>query len=81
MENEAFQKRCCVNIKCPHCEKDIKTNVDHECGVNTWLICFFLCVLTACCCFIPLLSNKFKDIIHTCPYCKNEVGINEFEIC
>ena len=47
MESEAFEKTYSVNIKCPYCEKDISTNIEHECGVNTWLVCFFLCVFTA----------------------------------
>ncbi|CAD8056684.1 unnamed protein product [Paramecium primaurelia] len=59
IESEVYEKDCRLNIKCPHCEKDIKTNLEHECGVNTWLMCFFLCVLTA----LEQKSLKCADIV------------------
>lgn len=63
-----------ISCTCPTCHEPITTQVHHENGTLTWLLCVILCIFTLICFFIPFLINSLKDIVHTCPNCHNVVG-------
>jgi lipopolysaccharide-induced tumor necrosis factor-alpha factor len=71
-----------VRTSCPHCHADIATTVEYESGTMTWLVCgiivlvgllVFWCALLGCC-FIPFCINDCKDVIHSCPACKQTLS-------
>ena len=71
-----------MQMVCPHCQSTIMTNVTYEAGTLTWLSVGFLFILgfflliSWCLCWIPLLMDGLKDIVHTCPNCHHVVGTN-----
>ncbi|XP_052104606.1 lipopolysaccharide-induced tumor necrosis factor-alpha factor homolog [Mytilus californianus] len=73
--NNPAQNEHPVSTKCPHCQIDITTEREYVVGSCTWLWCILLgtmgCIF---CCFLPFLWKGAKDVVHTCPNCKKEVG-------
>lgn len=64
-----------LQMRCPQCQADIVTSTDLELGTFAWC----MCVLIACFwlwpfCFIALCIDSLKDVIHSCPNCKKELG-------
>jgi len=59
---------------CQFCQANIVTNVSHEMGGGSWLICLGLCFFTGCCCCLPCCINGLQDAVHQCPNCKKVVG-------
>ncbi|KAL4472662.1 hypothetical protein ABPG74_018611 [Tetrahymena malaccensis] len=69
-------------IECPKCLKVCQTKIQVKSGKNTYLCSGLLFVLSVgLCCVLPLLSSGFKDKIHFCSACGNQVGIHKFRIC
>ncbi|XP_070580668.1 cell death-inducing p53-target protein 1-like [Ptychodera flava] len=65
-----------AQTRCPHCQKDIVTDITYESGTCTILVCV-LCCLVGCdmgCCLIPFCMDDFKDCVHRCPNCSAVVG-------
>ncbi|KAK6191001.1 hypothetical protein SNE40_002751 [Patella caerulea] len=63
-------------IICQHCNATVTTSVSYETGMLTWAASGILC-LVGCwfgCCLIPFCVNASKDVIHTCPNCKQLNG-------
>ncbi|CAL1529736.1 unnamed protein product [Lymnaea stagnalis] len=65
-----------VHTNCPHCRAEVVTGTHYEAGTFTWLFC---CVLwfVGCglgCCFIPFCVDGCKDVIHTCPNCRQQIA-------
>ncbi|KAH9489203.1 hypothetical protein Btru_045596 [Bulinus truncatus] len=65
-----------VHMNCPHCHAEIVTRPHFETGTFTWIIC---CVLffVGCsfgCCFIPFCLDGCKDVIHSCPNCRQQIA-------
>merc|ERR1712150_382568 len=65
-----------VNTNCQSCKKDIVTKLDYETGTCAYCSCIMLAFLGFIlgCCLIPLFLKQFKDVIHSCPECKAQVG-------
>ena len=63
-----------VNQICQFCQQNIMTNVRHEMGGGSWLICLGLCFFSPCCCCLPCCINGLQDVVHHCPSCKRVVG-------
>lgn len=66
-----------VSMTCPHCQASIVTATDYTPGTLTWLSCGAT-ALVGCwlgCCLIPFCVDALKDVIHSCPNCKNQVGV------
>ncbi|XP_071126345.1 lipopolysaccharide-induced tumor necrosis factor-alpha factor homolog isoform X1 [Mytilus edulis] len=65
-----------VRTQCPACQADIMTSTRYETGTLTWIsigaLCLFGCWLG--CCLIPLCVDPCKDVVHSCPNCKQMVG-------
>ncbi|KAK7507192.1 hypothetical protein BaRGS_00001127 [Batillaria attramentaria] len=65
-----------VHTRCPHCQAEIMTATHYETGTFTWIICLILC-LVGCdlgCCLIPFCVDGCKDVIHSCPNCRQQVA-------
>ncbi|KAK7111447.1 lipopolysaccharide-induced tumor necrosis factor-alpha factor homolog isoform X1 [Littorina saxatilis] len=65
-----------VHTRCPHCQAEIVSATHFETGTFTWIICLILC-LVGCdfgCCLIPFCVDGCKDVIHTCPNCRQQVA-------
>ncbi|VDL96882.1 unnamed protein product, partial [Schistocephalus solidus] len=65
-----------VDAVCSGCNKKIKTNVEYKVGNCTWLSCALIfALLGPCFCFlIPFCIDNYKDAIHTCPQCGQNIG-------
>ncbi|XP_014662288.1 PREDICTED: lipopolysaccharide-induced tumor necrosis factor-alpha factor homolog [Priapulus caudatus] len=64
-------------VQCPHCQQHVNTVCEYETGMFAWLIVGVLC-LVGCwlgCCLIPLCIDDCKDVRHTCPNCRNNIGM------
>ncbi|XP_025081454.1 cell death-inducing p53-target protein 1 homolog isoform X2 [Pomacea canaliculata] len=65
-----------VHTRCPHCQAEILTGTHYETGTFTWIVCLILC-LVGCdlgCCLIPFCVDSCKDVVHTCPNCRQQVS-------
>ncbi|XP_011402524.1 PREDICTED: cell death-inducing p53-target protein 1 homolog [Amphimedon queenslandica] len=71
-----------IQMVCPHCQTQMMTNVSYEAGTMTWLavgfffILGFFVLISWCLCWLPLMMDGLKDIVHTCPNCNHVVGTN-----
>ncbi|RNA17581.1 lipopolysaccharide-induced tumor necrosis factor-alpha factor [Brachionus plicatilis] len=66
----------------PYCLAEIITKIDYKSGLTNWLACGGICISGLCllfpwfgCQFIPFCINDLKDVVHSCPNCKKELGI------
>jgi len=59
---------------CPYCKKTVKTYIQYEDNIIVWGLCFALFCFTVVLFWLPFIFNQLKDIVHYCPYCRNEVG-------
>eukprot|EP00095_Tigriopus_kingsejongensis_P004010 maker-scaffold874_size86240-snap-gene-0.15 protein:Tk04010 transcript:maker-scaffold874_size86240-snap-gene-0.15-mRNA-1 annotation:"litaf homolog" len=64
-----------VNMVCPHCQCQIRTQTDSEPGALAWILSGVLCVvgLWPCAC-IPCCIDTLNSVTHKCPNCKNFLG-------
>jgi lipopolysaccharide-induced tumor necrosis factor-alpha factor len=63
-----------VQMVCPYCKNTVVTSTHYDTGAMVWLVCLALFFFTFCCFFIAFLINDLKDVVHTCPNCRNVVG-------
>uniref|UniRef100_A0A3Q3EZX7 LITAF domain-containing protein n=1 Tax=Labrus bergylta TaxID=56723 RepID=A0A3Q3EZX7_9LABR len=66
-----------VQVFCPKCNQTVLTKVDYSSGLLTYLFCggLFLCGFVLGCCLIPFCVDRLKNAKHSCPTCKNELGV------
>ncbi|XP_033739959.1 lipopolysaccharide-induced tumor necrosis factor-alpha factor homolog [Pecten maximus] len=66
-----------IRMKCDACHQEILTSIHYETGMMVYLISIVCCVLglVAGCCLIPFCVNIFKDVIHSCPNCRHQLGV------
>ncbi|XP_076073539.1 uncharacterized protein LOC143045110 isoform X3 [Mytilus galloprovincialis] len=72
---QQFREAPC-NTACPHCRAQVITATQYETGTFAWIICLVLCIV-GCdlgCCFIPFCVDGCKDVIHTCPSCRQVIS-------
>ncbi|CAG5135646.1 unnamed protein product [Candidula unifasciata] len=65
-----------VHTNCPYCRAEVVTATSFETGTFAWVIC---CVLwfVGCglgCCLIPFCLDGCKDVIHSCPNCRQQIA-------
>lgn len=65
-----------MRMNCPSCKADIITSTNYEVGTLTWVIAgvIFLVGCVGGCCLIPFCMDGCKDVIHTCPNCRQIIG-------
>lgn len=66
-----------VTMTCPYCDNNITTICEYKIGILIILLAILICFILECwcgCCLIPLCIKGFKDVVHTCPVCKNILG-------
>ncbi|CAG5114504.1 unnamed protein product [Candidula unifasciata] len=71
-----------VRTMCPHCQADVVTATHYETGTFTWLACVIICFfgfknfVAFCigCCLFPFCINGCKDVVHTCPNCRQQIA-------
>ncbi|KAI8485470.1 LITAF domain-containing protein-like [Branchiostoma floridae x Branchiostoma belcheri] len=66
-----------VQLQCPHCNNNVRTDTERVVGAVTWLSSFMLIVMIIGLlglCFVPFFLDSTKDVRHTCPNCKNHLG-------
>ncbi|KAL5963882.1 hypothetical protein TSMEX_008413, partial [Taenia solium] len=61
---------------CPRCQREVLTNVTYESGLLTWILVVLIFFLGGPlgCCLIPFCCDCDKDVVHTCPHCKQTLG-------
>ncbi|KAK3755787.1 hypothetical protein RRG08_033964 [Elysia crispata] len=64
-------------IVCPHCQATVTTSTDYTTGLMTWLLAGGVCIVGCWlgCCLVPFCIDAGKDVVHTCPNCKRQVGM------
>ncbi|KAG0037559.1 hypothetical protein BGZ83_003374, partial [Gryganskiella cystojenkinii] len=65
-------------VVCQHCSYLILTETTPENGSCTYLgiLGLLLAGVTSCgCCLLPLCVTSFKDIMHSCPSCHEDIGL------
>lgn len=65
-----------VRLNCQSCQADIMTATHYETGMLTWMAVGIICLFGGWlgCCLIPFCVDACKDVVHTCPNCKQMVG-------
>ncbi|KAK6187674.1 hypothetical protein SNE40_005650 [Patella caerulea] len=65
-----------VHTRCPHCQAEIMTATHYETGTLSWIICLILCFVgcSAGCCLIPFCVDGCKDVVHSCPNCRQHIS-------
>jgi lipopolysaccharide-induced tumor necrosis factor-alpha factor len=62
-----------IKMKCHYCHADIETEVEFQIGSQSLAMCGF--TMPCLVCWIPLVMNRFKDAKHSCPQCKEHMGM------
>lgn len=65
-----------VRCQCPHCRAEVQTATYYETGTLTWVLCFVIFVVGCFmgCCLIPFCMDGAKDVVHTCPSCRQQIA-------
>jgi len=74
VQNRAIYGQTPLQQICQFCQANVVTNVSHEMGGGSWLICLGLLFFTGCCCCLPCCITGLQDAVHQCPNCKRVVG-------
>ncbi|GFS04664.1 lipopolysaccharide-induced TNF-alpha factor [Elysia marginata] len=68
-------RECPVHCICPHCRAEVQTATHYVTGTLAWVLCFVIFIVGGvCCCFIPFCMDSAKDVVHTCPSCRQQIG-------
>lgn len=74
-----FVSRFPEPIVCPYCGQTGSSVVTYDIGQGTWLLglilCCFGCVPCAC---VPCCLDDCKDAFHSCPNCRQLLGVKRY---
>lgn len=60
-------------ITCFYCREHVETEVEYQIGSQSIIMS---CITMPCLvCWVPLVMNRFKDTKHSCPNCKEHLGM------
>ncbi|KAI7819615.1 LITAF-like zinc ribbon domain-containing protein [Gamsiella multidivaricata] len=65
-------------VVCQHCRHLVQTETLPENGSCTYLgvLILLLAGVSSCgCCLLPLCMTSWKDIMHSCPNCQEDIGL------
>ncbi|KAF8566691.1 hypothetical protein P879_01328 [Paragonimus westermani] len=62
---------------CGRCETNIFTSIEYKNGPLTWILCVVIAIFGGIlgCCLIPFCCRDCQDVEHTCPRCRQFLGI------
>ncbi|XP_061181816.1 LITAF domain-containing protein-like [Saccostrea echinata] len=65
-----------VAMTCTYCQATITTTTRYETGTFTWVACGVIAFIGCWmgCCLIPFCIDGCKDVVHSCPSCRQTLG-------
>ncbi|CAG8487212.1 5414_t:CDS:2 [Ambispora leptoticha] len=63
-----------IKTHCPHCNKYVRTIVQHENGTCVYVLASGLFLTTVVLFWVPFFMDAVKDVKHSCPNCRNYLG-------
>ncbi|XP_041974488.1 lipopolysaccharide-induced tumor necrosis factor-alpha factor homolog [Aricia agestis] len=65
-----------VGMRCPHCQEDVMTRATYKNSTLTHIVAAVLGLLFwwLCCCVLPYVTKRWKDVEHYCPRCAVFLG-------
>ncbi|CAG8641847.1 5258_t:CDS:2 [Ambispora gerdemannii] len=63
-----------IKTQCPHCNKYVRTIVQHENGTCVYVLASGLFLTTVVLFWVPFFVDAVKDVKHSCPNCQNYLG-------
>ena len=64
---------CAMTASCPYCHQSMVTEIEPMIGSFSLLSAVIMAHCLLCC--VPLISDRFRDMKHSCPKCKSTIGI------
>ncbi|XP_077381358.1 lipopolysaccharide-induced tumor necrosis factor-alpha factor homolog [Festucalex cinctus] len=66
------------NIQCPHCHRQITTEIKQMPGRNAFIVCCVLAFSGLVCgfCLIPFMIPDMWDVHHYCPHCGKHLHVH-----
>uniref|UniRef100_A0A672Z8H2 LITAF domain-containing protein n=2 Tax=Sphaeramia orbicularis TaxID=375764 RepID=A0A672Z8H2_9TELE len=75
---QSLPRDCPGQMRCPHCNMTVTTQISYKNGWMTWLIVLTLFLFLFWPCFIiPFFVDSCKDVVHSCPICNNVIHIHK----
>ena len=66
-----------MTLVCPRCGEQVTTTIKTSASLiqhlGAFLCCIFGCWLG--CCFLPYCVDSIKQVTHSCPSCRNTLGL------
>ncbi|XP_065060139.1 uncharacterized protein LOC135687496 [Rhopilema esculentum] len=74
--DEIELKEVPVYMICPKCGEKGVTRTTVERSKEAECVSLCLCLLQCyCCCWVPLVLKRMKQVIHTCPNCRRQISV------
>lgn len=66
-----------VGMRCTNCHEDVMTRAVYKNTTKTHIVAVILGIFFwwMCCCFLPYFVKRWKNVEHTCPNCRQFLGI------
>jgi len=66
-----------MTVLCPYCHNTVLTSIEYSTGLFSYVSSLVIMAMGCVCgcCLIPCCSEGFKNAEHTCPKCKQYLGI------
>ncbi|XP_054714595.1 cell death-inducing p53-target protein 1-like isoform X1 [Uloborus diversus] len=64
-----------VVTTCSNCSKEVTTDISRHASACSYISCILSIFVCFPCFWIPLVCPWFMDTIHSCPNCKETMGI------
>ncbi|XP_061626571.1 lipopolysaccharide-induced tumor necrosis factor-alpha factor homolog isoform X2 [Phyllopteryx taeniolatus] len=66
------------NVQCPHCRRDVVTNIKQMPGKGAFTLCCILAFSGLVCgfCLVPFMIPDLWDVHHYCPHCGKHLHVH-----